>query len=83
MVDIFGRVFMGQNYSEALAPVNEGGFSNGLKRIVPTWPTWLVIVLVVGLPLLVILFILICAGLFAFRRYYQRSNRYEAGRRVI
>lgn len=80
MVDIFGRIFLGENYNEAL-PVNEGGFSNGLKRLVPRWPNWVTVSLIVGLPALVILLILICAVFFAVRRYYSRTQHYEAGRR--
>ena len=82
MVDIFGRVFMGQNYNDALPPTNQTGFTNGLKRIMPTWPTWLTLLLVIGLPLLAIILIVVFASLFAFKRYSQRRNRYEAGRRV-
>jgi hypothetical protein len=82
MIDIYGRVFMGEPYNEALPPVNEGGFSNGLKKIMPKWPTWLIVLLVIGLPMLVIIFIVICASLFAFRRHLQRTHRYEMGRRV-
>lgn len=82
MVDIFGRVFMGQNYSEALPPVYEAEFSNGLKRLMPKWPTWLIVLLVIVLPTLVIIFILAFAGFFAFRRYSNRTHRYEVGRRV-
>lgn len=74
MVEIFGQVFLGQPVNVAFPPVTE-------KSLSSKWPTWIIILVLIGIPAVVIVCILAFAGLFAFRRYCQHRNRgYEAGR---
>ncbi|KAI6221311.1 hypothetical protein M3Y99_01559800 [Aphelenchoides fujianensis] len=81
MTNIYGRVLAGENAAEALPPINEAGFSNGLRKIAHKWPAWIVWTILVGIPAFVIAAILVCAALFAFRRYCARQGRgYAAGR---
>ncbi|KAI6182079.1 hypothetical protein M3Y97_00341600 [Aphelenchoides bicaudatus] len=76
MVEIFGQVFLGKPVNLELPPINE----NGLKSRTSKWSTWLIVLFVVGILAFVTLCILVFAGFFAFRRYYQRQARgYEPG----
>ncbi|KAI6203799.1 hypothetical protein M3Y94_00598300 [Aphelenchoides besseyi] len=81
MINVYGRVLAGENYLEALPPINEAGYTNGLKKILPKWPRWLVFLLIIGIPIFVIVAVIVCAFLFGFRRYIQRHG-YTPGRQT-
>lgn len=76
MIEIFGKVLSGQNYLEALPSKVERMYLYRLKRLIPNWPLWLTLLLLIGIPAFMVIVITICAVGFALRKYL-RVHRYR------
>jgi hypothetical protein len=73
VVEIYGKVFFGENYFDALPPK-----TNGLKR--SGLPTWLFVLCV---PLAVMIILALILAVFAVRQHRQKRDGYQAGQPVV